>query len=46
MVGNGEVCLRWFNRDPPDLREALEPRQTVIGGSNDGRLAVHPAAAS
>jgi PAS domain S-box-containing protein len=37
VVGNAEVCLRWLDRDPPDLAEA---RDAISRLARDGRRAV------
>jgi len=36
VVANAEVCLRWLNRDQPDLAEA---REAVVRLGNEGRRA-------
>jgi signal transduction histidine kinase len=36
VIGNAEVCLRWLNRDPPDIAEA---RDSITRLARDGRRA-------
>ena len=36
VIGNAEVCLRWLDRDPPDIAEA---RDSITRLARDGRRA-------